>query len=933
MRNQTVVVGQNVTFKANVVGGAEGCTYTWYENNSESTTGGVRIENPEGNSSTYTVKATEELSGKYYYCVITKDNQTVVTNAAKLTVTKYKFDLIIDEMNSKEVIVKENTDVTAKLVYTGTEAIENADKYKIYLGYGGVESTIDLNKNKIMIPGSYIEMIQQRNIKIRGEVLDSENNIIGTTEVSELIVLGDIENQTVIENKEVTFEVQITGEAGKYGYQWYRSDSNSTEAGTKIENATDKSYKVKATEELDGKYYYCEVTNNNQTITTNAAKLTITQDIEGPIIKGAVLSQEEWSKENKTITITAEDESGVVEYGVSNSNEVNPTTWSTSNIIEISENAIYYVWAKDSKGNISCLNTPIESKIDKVAPKIEKIEVQNLEIVVTGIIDEESGVEKISISKESGKYEWVDIISNNYRTGQLAVGKYYIAVKDKAGNIVEKSIEIKETKVLVSDIEVEQEVIELNSKQKSKKLNVTIKPENATNKQLKWTSSNENIVKVDKDGIITAVADGKAKITIETMDGSKISKIVNVIVKEHTNPTKIELEGKSRIRKGEKSKYTVKYTPEGANINTEVIWSISNEEIATINEKGEVVGQKAGKVKVIGTLKNISNIVAEKEIEVYYENPTTAEPNVEVTTNSIKVENRQKNEYAKIVEIKYGISEDGENWKWQEGQTFDGLKENKEYKVRTKVKDENGVEIESEYVEVKTKELVIGKIVLKKNKTEDYEESSWVNGNISYEIIDENNMTTVKVLNEEGKEVEIKENTISENGIYTIVVETTDGVNRKTKEYKVKIDKGTAEIEIEKINGAQQKSVKLKIYMKKSISGIKTVKINGKEIEHNNEECIYEVNKNGSYKIEIEDNAGNVIEKVVEISNIIKNEENNGNKDEEKTERTDNSKENNDKSSIKVLPKTGEKKAILGIIVSVMILLYAFYKYNKNKIK
>ena len=121
--------------------------------------------------------------------------------------------------------------------------------------------------------------------------------------------------------------------------------------------------------------------------------------------------------------------------------------------------------------------------------------------------------------------------------------------------------------------------------------------------------------------------------------------------------------------------------------------------------------------------------------------------------------------------------------------------------------------------------------------------------------------------------------------------------------------------------------------MKKSISGIKTVKINGKEIEHNSEECIYEANKNGSYKIEIEDNAGNVIEKVVEISNIIKNEENNGNKDEEKTERTDNSKENNDKSSIKVLPKTGEKKAILGIIVSVMILLYAFYKYNKNKIK
>ncbi|WP_455638209.1 Ig-like domain-containing protein [Parabacteroides sp.] len=52
-------------------------------------------------------------------------------------------------------------------------------------------------------------------------------------------------------------------------------------------------------------------------------------------------------------------------------------------------------------------------------------------------------------------------------------------------------------------------------------LKATVAPSNATNKNVTWKSSNDKIATVDKDGKVTAVAAGKATITVTTEDGSK----------------------------------------------------------------------------------------------------------------------------------------------------------------------------------------------------------------------------------------------------------------------------------------------------------------------------------------------------------------------------------------------------------------------------
>lgn len=57
----------------------------------------------------------------------------------------------------------------------------------------------------------------------------------------------------------------------------------------------------------------------------------------------------------------------------------------------------------------------------------------------------------------------------------------------------------------------------------------TVLPENATNKNITWTSSDKNVATVNENGIVTAVGKGTAKVIAITIDGNKVAECtVNV---------------------------------------------------------------------------------------------------------------------------------------------------------------------------------------------------------------------------------------------------------------------------------------------------------------------------------------------------------------------------------------------------------------------
>ena len=75
--------------------------------------------------------------------------------------------------------------------------------------------------------------------------------------------------------------------------------------------------------------------------------------------------------------------------------------------------------------------------------------------------------------------------------------------------------------IAVTGVTLDKSTAKLTEKGQTVDLTATVAPENATNKNVIFETSNEKVVTVDGNGKVTAVANGKATITVTTEDGEK----------------------------------------------------------------------------------------------------------------------------------------------------------------------------------------------------------------------------------------------------------------------------------------------------------------------------------------------------------------------------------------------------------------------------
>ncbi len=126
---------------------------------------------------------------------------------------------------------------------------------------------------------------------------------------------------------------------------------------------------------------------------------------------------------------------------------------------------------------------------------------------------------------------------------------------------------------------------------KKLQLNATVSGETATNKNVKWASSNKKIVKVSKKGVIKGVKAGNAVIRVKAADGSGAYADCEVRVIRATNSidlsaTYVELMQGERVR--------LKATTTPAKVTYPLIWTSDNEKVAVVNKKGKITALKAG---------------------------------------------------------------------------------------------------------------------------------------------------------------------------------------------------------------------------------------------------------------------------------------------------------------------------------------------------
>ena len=124
----------------------------------------------------------------------------------------------------------------------------------------------------------------------------------------------------------------------------------------------------------------------------------------------------------------------------------------------------------------------------------------------------------------------------------------------------------------------------------------------ATNKNVIWSSSNNDICSVDDKGNLTAVTPGTAIITATAADGSGVS--ASCVVRVVNPVTGIRIEPDTvRLLVGESQIVTAVVTPDNASIK-DVDWVSSNESIATVDEAGEIFALSTGKCKITAISKD-----------------------------------------------------------------------------------------------------------------------------------------------------------------------------------------------------------------------------------------------------------------------------------------------------------------------------------------
>ncbi len=134
---------------------------------------------------------------------------------------------------------------------------------------------------------------------------------------------------------------------------------------------------------------------------------------------------------------------------------------------------------------------------------------------------------------------------------------------------------------------------------KEEVLKATITPNNASDKNVTWSSSNTNVASVD-NGKITAKKAGTATITAKSSNGKTATCTVTI-----TQPvTGVKLNKTSTtLEVGKTETLTATVSPSDAT-NKAVTWKSANDKIAKVDANGKVTAVKAGTVTIMVTTNN-----------------------------------------------------------------------------------------------------------------------------------------------------------------------------------------------------------------------------------------------------------------------------------------------------------------------------------------
>ena len=256
----------------------------------------------------------------------------------------------------------------------------------------------------------------------------------------------------------------------------------------------------------------------------------------------------------------------------------------------------------DGGKTVTC-NVTINPKpvpVEDVSVEVETVEIAEGETaaIVVKITPDDATVKDVTFSSSD---ETVATVDENGNITAVGPGTATITITTAdGGKTATCEVTVNPKVVPVEGIAFTKEQVSVVEGEKVL-LYVSFTPKNASDKRVTWSSSDTGVATVDTKGNVTGVKPGTATITVTTTDGGKTATCEVTVTKKPTPVSGVTINRTSlTLTIGGGAILVATVSPEDA-ANKKVVWSSSDESVATVDKNGEVTAVKKGTAKITAT--------------------------------------------------------------------------------------------------------------------------------------------------------------------------------------------------------------------------------------------------------------------------------------------------------------------------------------------
>ncbi len=284
------------------------------------------------------------------------------------------------------------------------------------------------------------------------------------------------------------------------------------------------------------------------------------------------------------------------------------------------------ITAKTSNGKVNSVTITV--KAPEILPQEIAVSIASSEIIVgdsttvsATVLPENATDKSVSFSSSDASIASVD--NNGLVTG-ISPGTAKITVSTHNGKTSSVDVIVKPAVIFAESVTLtaqEEKIVEGSSTT----LTVTVLPEDTTDKTVSFISNNTFVATVSEDGVVTAVSAGTAKITATTINGKSASVDITVeplVILPESVSLEIEPE---EIPVGSAAAAKAKILPEDATEKT-VTFKSENEDIATVNSEGVIIGISPGTATITVTTSNDKSASAKVTVNEVPVTSVTVDP-------------------------------------------------------------------------------------------------------------------------------------------------------------------------------------------------------------------------------------------------------------------------------------------------------------------